>query len=885
MADQIDSLEIEIGSSAKKAISELDKLKQSLESIAQTYAKVAGMSKGITFDFSAFTKGSEKVQEFAQTIGSGVNEEFEKVASKTVQATESVESFGSTSSRVGDAIRGFASRVRETAKDLSLLNSVKIGKVFNGFLTPLKSLGNAVGRLGEKFTGLFRTIGRIAMYRAIRTIIKEITQGFKEGTDNLYKFSQAMDGTFARSMDKLATSAQYLKNSLGAMAAPILNMLAPAIDVLVDKVVNLLNAINQLFARLSGASTWTKAVKGAKQYGEAASSAAKAQKQLVAGFDELNILADNSGSGAGQQDNYGAMFETVALNASEWFDKLKEAIANEKWYEVGEILANKVNEAIASIDYEGLGTKFGKTLEAIVEIASGFISTLDTRTFGAGVATFFNNAFREFNLSEIFVIITEIFRKIVEFTAGFIGTLDFKAIGESLISGLTRMLSRINWSGLVSSAFELIGNAIGAAGNLFIGLVQGIYNAFVKGWEAVKGYFAKYIEAAGGNIIQGLYKGIMDALTNVFMWIYEHICLPVINGVKKAFGLDNEGSISDSNSMIGIGAEIINGFFEGIDRAFSSVGTWLSEHIGQPFIRGVKKIFGIASPSKEMEEIGEYMDAGFFNGLTSGWGQITSFFSDKLTAIKDICMQTWAKLNEDSYSKFKLIQSTINTAWLDIKSNTAIRWEEIKNTLTQNWTTIKGAAITIFTELREGISDQFGALADFISEAVDIIRDLVTEMRSSVESSVTSAKDGLYSIVSAAEAALESVQSTLRAMTSAIADVASSANSALSGVAPVSPTGYATGGYPDSGELFLARENGIPELVGAIGNRTAVANNDQIIEGIREGVASAIAEAGTGSGTVEVNVYLDGKQITAAVEKRQKDRGASIYQGGVVYGI
>lgn len=50
----------------------------------------------------------------------------------------------------------------------------------------------------------------------------------------------------------------------------------------------------------------------------------------------------------------------------------------------------------------------------------------------------------------------------------------------------------------------------------------------------------------------------------------------------------------------------------------------------------------------------------------------------------------------------------------------------------------------------------------------------------------------------------------------------------------------ATGGFVDSGQMFMARENGIPEMVGSIGNQTAVANNGQIIEGIAAGVANAM---------------------------------------------
>ena len=51
----------------------------------------------------------------------------------------------------------------------------------------------------------------------------------------------------------------------------------------------------------------------------------------------------------------------------------------------------------------------------------------------------------------------------------------------------------------------------------------------------------------------------------------------------------------------------------------------------------------------------------------------------------------------------------------------------------------------------------------------------------------------------------------------------------------------AAGGFINTGELFVAREAG-PEMVGQIGNRTAVANNDQIVQGIASGVASANAQ-------------------------------------------
>lgn len=96
---------------------------------------------------------------------------------------------------------------------------------------------------------------------------------------------------------------------------------------------------------------------------------------------------------------------------------------------------------------------------------------------------------------------------------------------------------------------------------------------------------------------------------------------------------------------------------------------------------------------------------------------------------------------------------------------------------------------------------------------------------------------------------------------------------------------YAKGGFPDVGEMFIAREAG-PEMVGRIGSHSAVANNEQIVEAISEGVYAAVTAAmgasNSGGDGQAINVYLDGRQITASVEKRQKERGASI-MGNQVY--
>ena len=68
-------------------------------------------------------------------------------------------------------------------------------------------------------------------------------------------------------------------------------------------------------------------------------------------------------------------------------------------------------------------------------------------------------------------------------------------------------------------------------------------------------------------------------------------------------------------------------------------------------------------------------------------------------------------------------------------------------------------------------------------------------------------------------------------------------------------------------------------MVGTIGNRAAVANNDQIVEAIKEGVYEAVYAAVNNSrvdGDRSIHVYLDGKELAAGMNRRNRMYGAAI---------
>lgn len=102
---------------------------------------------------------------------------------------------------------------------------------------------------------------------------------------------------------------------------------------------------------------------------------------------------------------------------------------------------------------------------------------------------------------------------------------------------------------------------------------------------------------------------------------------------------------------------------------------------------------------------------------------------------------------------------------------------------------------------------------------------------------------------------------------------------------------FADGGFPDHGQMFIARESG-PELVGQIGQRTAVANTNQIVDGISVGVRDANAEQNAllmeqnellrAILAKEGTTYLDGKALKRSLDKAGRSAGANIMAGGVM---
>ena len=210
-----------------------------------------------------------------------------------------------------------------TVADLQVVLSYKVK---NSPVQNIRSTKKQLQELGKNSTGaskkvndLFNSLKRIATYRLLRTALKLVVQSVKEGVNNLVLWDKAVQNTSKanETMSKLGATFMQLKNTLGASFMPILQVLTPAIIGMANAVGYAMNLVNQFVRALQGYGTYIKA-NAVNNYDYAKSL--KAIKNQLLGFDELNVLKDNSGSGNGVNTN--DMFKEVGLG--EGFGKLSE---------------------------------------------------------------------------------------------------------------------------------------------------------------------------------------------------------------------------------------------------------------------------------------------------------------------------------------------------------------------------------------------------------------------------------------------------------------------------------------------------------------------------------------------------------------------------------
>ena len=694
------------------------------------------------------------------------------------------------------------------------------GRAIRSKLTErIKEFGKKLTEPIRKAQEFFSSIKRIAMYRAIRTAMKEIAQGFSEGVRNLYEWSSLGEGHFKSVMDSMASSFLYLKNSIGAAVAPLLGAFANALDVIVDKAVAVINVLNQLFARLTGQSFWYKAKKVATQYADAANGAAKATRNQLMAFDELNNITTSDGGGGGS-----------SAVGEDWFSK--EALEDD-----ARSIAQRINDFVDGFDSEGLGKRLGAKINEIFTKIDTFLVDVNWKQIGWKISDFIVNAVKTTDFSLVGKTLADKLNVSIDIFSGLMsrmsevgedGKTGWQTFGKKIGDLINGWVQNIHWKDL--------GEAIN---NLATGLAEMISEAFrtIK-WEDVKQGIEDFFEGLGwegalllcaplvaSGLVKMLVAGVKLMLAGKALGLGGAAAAgeaaagggigAALLGAGKAIGLTivagflTEGVLESGKSAFVALAKVLGGDFDGAKQELAKLKTsknpivrfldWSTTKISD-WISGNKKDVkdGLEDTSSEIEPI--------IAGVESDWDQFYKNMDDKSDKIGK-AMGSIGERARETRSANALATAGITTDW---------------DNATTDFLNSSASWLDSLGETQQGVKDTASSLGEIKSA----VNELPTQKTVNVDvktSGLDTANNKLKDMLKYLKEI--GVKSTIHLSASGNVHGGTSGN-------------FASGGFPTQGTYFLAGEmRGEAEMVGTINGRTGVASGQEIT-GIAEAVYS-----------------------------------------------
>lgn len=310
---------------------EISRLKQEIIELEQTMNSTSAPTVGGDVS-DALSEAGQVATGAAGAITEGmadVGSAMENTVGAAGDASSGMRDVESSVEEAAEGSRTCTGSLKELDKELKQ-KKTDAESAASGLDTLKEGFRNLLGPLGNFLKGLTR----IARYRMYRAILKQITSGIGEGVENVYHYSKAIGSSFAPAMDSAASALQQMRNSVGAALAPAIQSLIPYLEIVVSWFITLINYVNQFISLLRGQSTWTRAIPASAEAftktGKAAKGAGSAIKDLLADWDELNIIqSQGGGGGSGPTGDYAKdflnMFEEVGQYEG-WVKNLVDGI-------------------------------------------------------------------------------------------------------------------------------------------------------------------------------------------------------------------------------------------------------------------------------------------------------------------------------------------------------------------------------------------------------------------------------------------------------------------------------------------------------------------------------------------------------------------------------
>jgi hypothetical protein len=613
----------------------------------------------------------------------------------------------------------------------------KLQSGISGELEPLRRLGYDLSQA---------RLQAVALSLGIDRSVNSMTQAEKSQLRYYAIMTQVTtaQGDMARTLEAPANQLRILQAQATQAARALGNIFIPALNAVLPYAIAFLkvirwvaNEIASLFgfkgfeADVTGLDNIASGAGSASDELEKAGGSAKKLKGILAGFDQLNIIQQDTSGAGGTGGGVGGGDLGINLpDNSDWLKGLTDSKANEIFQD----WKAKITPFI---------TWLKENWDAVYKTVLAIGAALLLWKIASGVAAFFtmlqNNKNMQVALGVTLALtgFTLAFGGAENVGAGKAGWLDWLklAIGNALgIGGTTLALTALG----VGAAAAL---SIGILGSVVL-TIAGITVGMAKNSASFKAGLDKYKELFNGNLAGFFSKENLEQQIDV-NWgdLVLGLLVPGYEGL--IIGLKEKGAKEPwLISLLG-GSEAVNSWFDNI------------------------------------------------------WDSVSGFFTDLWDDIKDI----W----DDASTWF---DTNVITPVTDFFKGV---WTDVSGFFSQLWTDIKTVFTDVGTWFKTNVTEPIGRFfKDAINTVIDALNTLIRGMNK--------------------------IKITLPDW-----DILGNLAGKTYGINIKEISRFEFGGFPVTGEMFLAREAG-PEMVGTIGGRTAVANNDQIVEGVAGGVERANAE-------------------------------------------
>lgn len=430
---------------------------------------------------------------------------------------------------------------------------------------------------------------------------------------------------------------------------------------------------------------------------------------------------------------------------------------------------------------------------------------------------------------------------------------DLKEQGAGAFESLKDKSSSL-WQSFKTNPFASLSKAVTGFGAVAAGVfVTGIAAGIVLAVAAISGFIAYFRQLMDKNEefrekVVTLWKGVKEAFQ------------PAID----AFGQLLACLVQNKETISGEGDEIARSFLtvaENIIGGITEVVSFFSDIIS-----------GVAEFIKEIlfttSEDAEGRSVTTWETIKEAFAKAMDFIKEIFDAAAAVLSGIWDTFGEDVLAVIKNVWETISNLLSGAIDVVGGVFEVIVGLFTGNGEKIREG----FGRIWEGIKGIFSGMGKFFKGVWDEVISVFSKVGTKVGNAIGGAfKAVVNTVITFAQGIINGF---LKAINGAIDLINKIPGVEIKKIKLINIPLMASGGIVEKGQLFIAREAG-PELVGNIGAKTAVMNNNQIVEAVSRGVYEAVRNAMAGGGTYTFNISnrLDGREIGRQVIK---------YHNGVV---